>query len=265
MAKKEKKIIKKLLAKYGEPYSGEIGINVKKENPSNLFMWFVASNLFSARISSSIAVDAAKSLFKRGWKSPRKMNKTSWNERVQALNEAHYTRYQERTSTFLGDLSKKILEEYDGDLRKLREKAGKNPQKMRKLLKEFKGVGNVGVDIFFRELQMTWKELYPFADKKTLKAAKKMDLPNNANDLLRLTGKSKFIKLLAALVRADLNKDYDLTLGEEKQEKDEKIVKKANKLAESKSKKDLYQEARSKNIQGRSNMNKQKLAEKLIK
>jgi hypothetical protein len=37
-----------------------------------------------------------------------------------------------------------------------------------KLLKEFKGIGDVGANIFCREAQIAWDELYPFADRKAL-------------------------------------------------------------------------------------------------
>ncbi len=74
----------------------------------------------------------------------------------------------------LGDTAQFLLEKYDGDLRKLRAEAGRDPKIERKLLKECKGIGDTGVDIFFREAQSAWGELRPFADKKALKAAGKL-------------------------------------------------------------------------------------------
>ena len=47
-----------------------------------------------------------------------------------------------------------LLNRCGGDLRNLREEAGCKPDKERKLLKEFKGIGDVGVGIFFREAQV---------------------------------------------------------------------------------------------------------------
>jgi hypothetical protein len=40
---------------------------------------------------------------------------------------------------------------------------------------EFKGIGDAGADIFCREVQIVWDELYPFADRKALATASKLD------------------------------------------------------------------------------------------
>ena len=61
-----------------------------------------------------------------------------------------------------------VLEKYEGSLEKLREAAGRDPQKEMKLIREFKGVGETGVNIFCREAQLHWEELFPFADQRSL-------------------------------------------------------------------------------------------------
>ena len=61
-----------------------------------------------------------------------------------------------------------VLEKYDGNLEKLREAAGKDAKEEMKLIKEFKGVGETAVNIFCREVQLLWDELFPFADQRTL-------------------------------------------------------------------------------------------------
>ena len=61
-----------------------------------------------------------------------------------------------------------VIEKYEGNLEKLREAAGKDPKKEMKLIREFKGVGETAVNIFCREAQLLWEELFPFADERTL-------------------------------------------------------------------------------------------------
>ena len=61
-----------------------------------------------------------------------------------------------------------VLEKYEGDLEKLREAAGRDAKEEMKLVKEFKGVGDTAVNIFCREVQLLWEELFPFADERTL-------------------------------------------------------------------------------------------------
>jgi hypothetical protein len=79
----------------------------------------------------------------------------------------------------------------------------------RRLLQEFKGIGETGAAIFCREVQSAWPELYPFADAKALDAAKKLGLGDDAKALARLVDKRDFPRLVAALIRTSLAKDYD--------------------------------------------------------
>ena len=92
----------------------------------------------------------------------------------------------------LGDLTDHLLERYGGDLRKLRDEAERDPGAERRLLKAFKGLGDVGVDIFFREVQVAWDELAPFADRRALDAAGRLDLPKDPGKLARLVGADDF-------------------------------------------------------------------------
>src|SRR5690606_37592154 len=111
----------------------------------------------------------------------------------------------ESTSRMLGATAEHLLEAYGGDLRKLRDEAERDPERERALLKECKGVGDVGVDVFFREVQLAWDELYPFADARVSKAAKRLELGKDARALVRLTsGRREYARLAAGLVRVDL-------------------------------------------------------------
>ena len=201
--------VRALLDRHGRTYAEELKIDVAKGTPSALFRLLCAATLMSARIGSPIAVEAARNLVRRGWRSPKKLAESTWEQRVKALNEAGYTRYQERTATMLGDLTEHLLDRYGGDLRKLREEAGRDPKAERRLLKQFKGLGDVGVDIFFREVQVAWDELVPFADRRALDAAGRLKLPKDPSRLAKLAGAKDYPRLVAALVRVELEDDYD--------------------------------------------------------
>ena len=56
------------------------------------------------------------------------------------LNRSGYARYDESTSRYLEATSRLLLEDYRGDLRRLREAAGHDPKRERELLKQFKGM-----------------------------------------------------------------------------------------------------------------------------
>jgi hypothetical protein len=205
----QSKIVRALLKQHGETYAEELGISLQRGSPSALFRLLCASVLFSARIGAGNAVRAARALADKGWRTPRRMAKTTWEQRVTVLNRNGYARYDESTARMLGEDVDLVMQRYKGDLRNLRKEAQEDASQERRLLKEFKGIGDVGVDIFFREVQGVWNEVYPFADKKALKAARRVHLGGDAKSLSRLVKKADFPRLAVALVRMDLVDDYD--------------------------------------------------------
>jgi hypothetical protein len=201
-------MVRAVLDLYPRTYGEELGVR-SLDTPSPLFRLLVMALLMSARIRASTAVDAARALSDRRWTTARGMADTSWAERTRVLNRAGYARYDERTSTMLGETAELLLDRYGGDLRRLREEASRDPTGERRLLKEFKGVGDVGVDIFFREVQRSWTELYPFADRRALEAAGRLGLGGDGRALTRLVQGDDYVRLVSGLVRVDLDDGYD--------------------------------------------------------
>lgn len=195
-------IVETLLDRHGQTYAAEIGLDVEGNTPGELFGLLCASILFSARISAGIAVEAARALREQGWTTAQRLAGASWADRTRVLNEAGYARFDERTSSMLGDTAELLIDSYDGDLRQLRETAERDPGAERSLLKEVKGLGDVGVDIFFREAQVTWTELHPFADKRARKTAAELGLDDDPESLATFVDQEDFATLAAALVRA---------------------------------------------------------------
>lgn len=205
--------IERLLDRHGRTYCDELGIDIAKNTPEALFRWLVASILYSARISAENATEAAGALADAGLTSAEKMASASWQDRVDVLTAHGYKRFDESYSRNLGETAQRVLDEYGGDLRKLRETAGEEPKEERRLLKAFKGLGDVGVDIFSREAQIAWPELRPFADKKALQAAEELGLPKTARGLAGRVSEADFPRLVAALVRTSMAKNDDVKSG----------------------------------------------------
>ena len=109
----------------------------------------------------------------------------------------------------LGDTARMLFDKYRGDLRQLRAAAERDPGRERALLKECKGIGDVGADIFCREAQAAWDELYPFADRRALETASRLGIEDDAKRLARRVARKDYPRLLAALVRTGLAKDFD--------------------------------------------------------
>ena len=100
--------------------------------------------------------------------------------------------------------------------------------------KNIKGLGSTGLDIFFRRVQSTWKEAYPFVDSKTSNALEKLGLPGDAKKLKELldekwkdlntevvTGnddeekrRRAFVRILERAVGADLEGNTDTVKAE---------------------------------------------------
>ena len=203
------RIVKALLERHGHTYAAELGIDLARNTPSVLYRWLCAATLLSARISAGIAMQAARALAEQGWTTAQKMAATTWEQRTRTLNQAGYARYDESTSRMLGDTAAMLLDKYQGDLRRLRDAAARDPGRERILLKECKGIGDVGADIFCREAQVAWDELFPFADRRALEAAGRLGLEDDAERLARRVSRKDYPRLLAALVRTALARDFD--------------------------------------------------------
>src|SRR5690348_14798810 len=113
----EQEIARKLVERHGRTFAEDAGISLR-DQPSPLWQLLVLSLLLSARISAGIAIAAARELFKAGYRTPEEMREASWQARVDALGRGHYRRYDERTSSQLGELAETVLSEYGGDLRR---------------------------------------------------------------------------------------------------------------------------------------------------
>jgi endonuclease III len=206
MATNQRDTVRALLADYGRTYAQEAGITLK-DSPQPLYRLLVLAHLLSARIRAGTAVAAARELSGAGMRDPRRMAAASWQQRVDALGRGGYRRYDERTATQLGEAARLAGEEYGGDLRRLRERAGGDVDRMRRELRRFPGLGPAGADIFLREVQAVWPEAAPYIDAKALQGARELGLPVKPRALAGLAGDADPARLAAALVRVALDKD----------------------------------------------------------
>jgi len=202
-----RRIVDALLERHGQTFAAELRIDLDKGTPSVLFRWLCASILLNAPIGAGLAMQAAHALTDQGWTTAAKMAAATWEQRTRTL--AGYARYDESTSRMLGDTAAMLVERYGGDLRKLREAAGRDVGRERALLKECKGLGDVGVSIFLREVQLAWDEIYPFVDQRALEAAGRLGLESDAKALARQVSRQEFPRLVAALVRVSLERDHE--------------------------------------------------------
>jgi hypothetical protein len=201
MAQSRDGLVRALLRTYGHTYAEEAGIRLVNR-PDPLFRLLVLTMLLSKRISSGVAVAAARALFEAGYTTPQSMMDASWQDRVDALGRGHYRRYDESTSRLLDQLARRCLDRWDGDLRRLRREADGDRTRLQALLVEFPGIGPTGADIFVREVQAIWPEYRPAIDSKVAAGARAVHLSPEAIE--NLTSPAELPKLTTALVRVSL-------------------------------------------------------------
>jgi hypothetical protein len=195
--------VRALLDEHGRTFAQDAGVRVR-DTPAPLYQLVVLSVLSSIPIRAQVAVAAARELFAAGWRTPARMADATWQQRVDALGRAHYKRYDESTATALGDGALLILDRWHGDLRELRAEAGRDPRRVRELLKQVPRIGPVGADIFCREAQGLWPELRPSFDRRAVQGARHAKLPTAPDELAALVPGEELPRLAAALVRATL-------------------------------------------------------------
>ncbi|WP_407562429.1 endonuclease [Streptomyces sp. 184] len=205
MTKNEKRTVHALLDAYGRTYAEDAGIRLRN-TPQPLYRLLVLSCLLSAPIRASAAVTAARALADAGMRDPRRMAEATWQQRVDALGEGGYRRYDEGTATQLGEGARLLLDTYGGDLRELRREADGDVGRLGELLQQVPGLGPVGATIFLREVQGVWPEAAPYIDAKVVQGAGRLDLPKDPSRLARLVSEPQLTPFTAALVRCALDK-----------------------------------------------------------
>ncbi|MFG2205764.1 endonuclease [Streptomyces sp. NPDC048638] len=199
-------IARALLDGYGETYAEQCGIRVRN-TPQPLYQVLVLADLLSTRIRASVAVASARALFDAGMSTPRRMLDATWQQRVDALGAGGYRRYDESTATRLGEGATLLLDDYGGDLRRMRQCADGDTGTLRRALQELPGVGPTGSAIFLREVQGVWTEFAPFLDPKAVQGAERLGLPGDRTKLSRLVTADEAAAFASALVRAALDRE----------------------------------------------------------
>jgi hypothetical protein len=83
-----------------------------------------------------------------------------------------------------------------------------DPKKIRASLAEIKGLGNVGIDIFFDTTQHPWTCLAPFLDPRSAKTADAIGIDSEVKKLWDAVGKGteKMCRVAVALTEVRLQK-----------------------------------------------------------
>jgi endonuclease III len=172
----EKELIRALLDRIGGRFSTALGIKLDQGDSHEVFKWFLASILYGARISETIANNTYRVFEKNGVLSPERILETGWDGLVLLLDVGGYVRYDFKTATKLLEVMAALKERFNGDLNTLHAQA-QNPRDLeQKLMGLGRGIGPATVNIFLRELRDVWEKADPLPQELVVMSARNLGL-----------------------------------------------------------------------------------------
>jgi endonuclease III len=198
-----KQVVRRLLNVAGTTYAAEADVRIS-DKPMPLFQLLVLCMLASKPIDATIAMRAGHELFSDGLKTPKAVLAADRRTMIDAFGRAHYVRYDESSATRLTEMAQRVVDEYSGDLREIARRSAEDIDVAKRMLTNFKGIGDTGADIFMREVQDVWTWVRPHFDRRATRTAKALGLPTDPDRLGALAPRSN-ARLAAALVRASLD------------------------------------------------------------
>jgi hypothetical protein len=201
----------------GGRYARALGIDLAAPDAGERFKWFLAAVLYGTRISESLATRTWREFAARGVLTPDRVLATGWDGLVGILDAGGYVRYDYKTATKLLAICDALMRDYRGNLDVLHD-AATDPRDLENRIKALgRGIGDITVAIFLRELRGIWSKAEPPLSPLALSGAAALGyLPAGTDDADRvLSGLRKlwtndgqpaaaFADFEAALVREGL-------------------------------------------------------------
>lgn len=177
----DRKTLEYLVKNLGKRYSEVLKIDLASKDDKEIFKWFLASILFGAPITETSVIKTYMCFKKREVLKPNKILETGWNGLVEILDEGSYTRYDFKTATKLLEVMGNLNTKYEGSLNKLHDQAESSLDLEKRLKKLGKGIGDVTVSIFLRDLRSIWRKADPKTTPLVILAAKRLGIIETEN------------------------------------------------------------------------------------
>jgi endonuclease III len=164
--------LRELIERLGGSFARDLGVDLSSGSEPEIFKWFLASFLYGARISMTIAGRTYREFERHAVLTPRRIQHTGWDGLVQILDAGGYVRYDFSTATKLLAISADLIERYGGELGNVH-RAAADPRDLEQRLMDIgKGIGPVTTNIFLRELRGTWPKARPALSEAAALAAR---------------------------------------------------------------------------------------------
>ena len=165
---------------------------------SEIRKWFLAALLYGARTSEKIAANTYAEFDQAGLVSPETILSAGWHELVNVLGRGGYKRDDFKRADKLLRVSHTLLQEYASDLNTLHRVAADASDLERRIKRLGKGIGDVTVNIFLREMRCIWPKAQPILSEGTVQAAKALEFVQD-----NLSDKPRILQMLKAASRND--------------------------------------------------------------
>jgi len=153
--------IREFVEKYGELYSKALGIDLESGRNEEIVKWFLASIFYAKPIRENTATLTYRTFEAHNVLAVDKILETSWNGLVKILDEGGYVRYDFSTATKLLNVFGDLKKDYNGDFWQLYNAAQDSRDLEARLKSLGKGIGDVTVSIFLRDMRSIWSKAEP--------------------------------------------------------------------------------------------------------
>jgi len=193
--------LKALVRRYGRPYSAALGIDLRSRQPADLSKWFLASMLYAKPIREEAATRTYKIFEAEGRTTPQRIVGAGWEGLVGLLDAGGYVRYDFSTADKLLGVFGALQAQYGGDLNRLHA-AAKGSGELERLLKGLgKGIGDVTVAIFLRDLLGIWPKARPGFTPLERLALRKLGISESAVEAATRRLRVSPVRVRTALAR----------------------------------------------------------------
>ncbi len=197
-----------LIKQYPTTFREDVGLDFHRDDAEGLFHWLTATVLFAKPVSWKSSANTAKAFFDAGIVTAEQMADCGWSGRLEILEQSSMPRFRETMADLLGEMAGYVGERYAGDLHRLHDDC--SIEGVTRRLTDVPGIGELGCDIYLKEVQHIWKTAFPYADEDALNAAQQIGLPGHAERLANGRSREDFVRLVSALTKAALENDKAL-------------------------------------------------------
>ncbi len=137
-----------------------LSIDLSRGDPANV-KWFLAAFLYAKPIREESATKTYRLFEENGLTSADAIVRAGWDRLVAILDKGGYTRYDFSTADRLLEVFGNLQKDYGGSLSRLYRDSRDEEDLERRLKALGKGIGQVTISVFLRDMRRVWPKARP--------------------------------------------------------------------------------------------------------